>query len=352
MIKTLGQFLTSMGVESRFFDMGRHISEISAKTFQEFEEGAITYPSPYLHHAWFGLLFWDPDAADTPLLWFLKFPLDEMGKIAPHDRDLFLKQLLSSVGANMQAVKDGERLNAVLEGNPFTFTPTPERQASINARVRQLLQQPPSSFYQAACEYLESDLQDWNNLGVQGLADLAVRWQQHQKPLIKAIERMPSTPLSSLSLCLESETTSGVLAKALVKRIDDEIAHTQTSTDTSIMASLIRGISHSSALELRHKALKRVLVSPASTSVEVLAAIATRCSQDLHNPDLCLSFLEALAKHPQQSFNQIMADLLFMPLLRGSIVAQFRSEQRSEHLTTAIGGLFQQYQTPANDQLH
>ncbi len=345
MISSLGQFLDSMGVQSRFFDMGRHINEISTHTFQSFEDGAIAYPSPYLHHAWLGLLFWDPEAADTPLLWFLQFPLDEQGKILASERDRFLKQLLSSVGTNIQAVKEGERLNAVLEGNPFTFTPTPERQATMNARMRQLLQQPPSSFYQGARDYLSSDLNNWETLSVQGLADVAVNWPQHQKLLIDAIASMPGTPLDSLCQCLENETINDDIAKAIQNRIEKAI------TDTSIVdehsksvANMIRGISHSSAITLRQKTLQQVLDSEQAKSIEVLAAIATRCSQDLLNPQLCLSFLEALSKQPQQAFNQIMSDLLFLPRLRHSLTVQFQSSQRSDTLVTAIEGLLQQYQ--------
>jgi hypothetical protein len=339
MISSIGQLLDQMGVTTRVFDLGRHIQEISTTTFAQFEAQSIAYPAPYLHHAWLGLLFWDPETAELPLLWFIKLPLDEQGKLVLAERDLFLQQLMVALGANIAASKQGEQLAAVLEGNPYVFTPSPERQAAIHARVNLLLNNPPSNFYEPACAYLKSDLSQWQTLGLQGLADIAVRWQQHQTDLIRILPALPAPALIGLCQCLENEAISGALGKALHNRLLREIQSPHDEQDTSLVAALIRGLSQCQALQLRHKTLLQVLHAPAGQQIEVLAAIATRCSMDLCDLTLSLPFLEALCLQGQNSFNRVLADLLFCAPLRPHLLAAFRQPQRSELLAASIGGL-------------
>lgn len=336
MISTIGQLLNTMGVHSRVFDLGRHITELPSKHFQSFEAGTTPYPAPYLHHAWIGLLFWEPDSPQAPLLWFLKFPLDEQGKLQLAERDLFLKQLLTAVGTNIEAVKEGKQLQAVLEGNPFVFTPTPERQACLHAKIKLLLQQAPSNHYEKAVDYLSGDLNQWQELGIQGLADLSIRWQEHQDTLVSAVPNMPAEPLKSLCLCLENESINGKVSKALVQRLNTE------SGNSELCAGLIRALSRSQAADLRHKQLLQLLTEQPPLDVEVLAAIATRCHLDLCEANLCQAFLQKLAEQPQETFNRVMLDLLFLPLLRPHLLAVFRSPERNQALASAIGGLMGQ----------
>tara|TARA_B100000446_G_scaffold42096_1_gene37732 strand:- start:424 stop:1467 length:1044 start_codon:yes stop_codon:yes gene_type:complete len=345
-ITTIGQLLDQMGVVTRVFDLGRHIQELDVDTFSNFEQQAIAYPAPYLHHAWIGLLFWDPDTPEIPLLWFIKLPLDEQGKLIPSERDQFLQQLLVALGSNIEASKQGKQLAAVLEGNPYVFKPSPERQAAMHAKANHLLNNPTSSFYPAALDYLQSDLQQWQQLGMQGLADLCVRWSEHQTALIHAIATMPAEPLNTLCHCLENETINGALGKALSQRLLTELEHSELNEP--LLAALVRGISQCRALELRNKLLSQVLASPANEIIEVLAAIGTRCSNCLTDPQLCLDFLEALCRQGQHSFNQILADLLYCAPIRPHILGAFRNPHRSEELAQAIGALL----SPPKNEVH
>lgn len=337
MTATIAEFLDKMGVVARYFDCGRRIQEIPAKAMQQFEDGDSAYPHPYLHHAWLGLLFWDPETPDMPLLWFLKFPLDEQAKLVPAARNEFLKQLLVTVGHNLQAIQDGEKMQGILDGNPYTFTPTPERQASMHATAKQVMQLPPSDHYPIACDYLCGDLNQWQGVAVQGLADVAQRWQQHQTELINALPKLPPEPLQALCQCLENYKLSGALSKAISERINRE--REQQAPQGSVIAALVRAMSASQAEELRQRCLQSLLLDEQTTDIEVLAAIATRCHRDLQDPLLCMPFLERLAQHPQATFNRVMADLLFLSELRNHILACFRAGDRSQTLITAIGGL-------------
>lgn len=351
MITSIGQLLDQMGVTTRIFDLGRHIQEISTATFAQFEAQSIAYPAPYLHHAWIGLLFWDKDTPDIPLLWFIKLPLDEQGKLVPSERDQFLQQLMVALGSNIEASKQGRQLAAVLEGNPFVFTPSPERQAAIHARVNKLLGKPTSSYYAPACEYLQTDLSQWESIGIQGLADIAVRWPEHQGQLISTIPEMPAPVLIGLSQCLENEAINGALGKAIQTRLRAEIQKNDEDRSHSLVAALIRGLSQCQALALRQKTLAELLSTNAGDDIEVLAAIATRCSLDLCNQELCLPFLEALSLKGQDNFNRILADLLFCAPVRPHILNAFRHPQRSTELAAAIGGLLSP-QTAQSNALH
>ena len=76
--------------------------------------------------------------------------------------------------------------------------------------------------------------------------------------------------------------------------------------------------------------------------VELLAAISGRAWEILEDEDICLQFLECLARNTagQAAFNQVMVDILFMPTIGAKVREAFRHPQRSETLAAALGGLF------------
>lgn len=80
-ISTITEFLETSGARLRFFDMGRRVDKISRDRFLQFEKTAIPYPFPLQQQAWFALLFQDKSSQLEPLIWFLRMPLDEQGKL-------------------------------------------------------------------------------------------------------------------------------------------------------------------------------------------------------------------------------------------------------------------------------
>ncbi len=352
-ITTLSQFLTGLGVDTRFYDLGRRISRLSPECFQEVEEGRIAYPTPYLHQAWLGLVISTPTAPQAPMIWFLRFPLDEQGMLRLAERDHFLKTLLTAVGANLEAARAGRQLEAVLEGNPYVFTPPPERQAAFHAHVKISLQLPPSQFYDTAHYYLETAVHKpdevalWQAVGLQGLADFAVRWNRdnHHGALISAIPALPLQPFSCLCECLENEPVDAKVAVALYGRLT-QLLRDQSDADPKednarAIAAALRGLSNSVSTDVRQRAIAELLRSNATQIPDVMVALATRCGDDLIAAPLTLPFLEALATFPQDTFNRVMADLLYQPHLRRAFLSAFRQPHRSETLAQAIGGLLQ-----------
>jgi len=97
-----------------------------------------------------------------------------------------------------------------------------------------------------------------------------------------------------------------------------------------------------------------ILNSSVGTDIEVLATIAGRCWLLIIHSELLPFFLEALANttfineeqnntleqkkiQRQGAFNAILSDLMFIPGIRTHILQEFRSAERSEQLTQAIG---------------
>ncbi len=344
-ITSLNQFLQQMEVKLRLYDLGRRINKLSREDFIAFEATETAYPHPYLHHAWLGLVFWSEDNIATPSVWFLRFPLDEQGKLIPAARDEFLKQLLTSVGSNLEAMKSDRQLKAVLENNPYVFTPPQEKQACFNAIVKATFKQPASQFHASALDYLrQGDYGNWQGLGMQGFADLAARWQEreHHALLLQALPQLPSEPLSALCQCLEHQAIDVALTESIQRRIQQTLQQcdaNNSAASASLLAALLRGLSHSQAAGLRLSTIEQLLQHPVSAEIELLAALSTRCSSDIAQPQLSALFLEQLAQHSQDSFNRIMADLLFQAREHNLWLAALRQPKRSERLAQAIGQL-------------
>ena len=164
-ITTLGQLLKQMGVNVRFYDLGRRIEKLSPEQFQSFEDLLKPYPRPYLQKALVGVVFWQQATIEQPSVWCLRLPLDEQGMLIAHERDLFLQHLLVAVGNNLDAAQRNKQLSAVLEGNPYVFTPAPEKLAAFNAKIKVALKLPPSQYFSSTLNFLEdNDYSDWQNI--------------------------------------------------------------------------------------------------------------------------------------------------------------------------------------------
>ncbi|MEH6471760.1 MAG: DUF3549 family protein [Halopseudomonas sp.] len=342
-LQTLTEFIRSTNVSFRLFDMGRRVSKLSSDSFHSFELGRTPYPLPYMQQAWIGVLLWNPKQTEQQVIWFLKLPLDEQGLLVQAARDDFLRRLARCVG-NQLLDKSAEQ--DPLKDNPFAFTPDPEKMAAFHAKAGLILRQPPSSFYQPSRDYLSGlrGYDDWQALGLQGIADVCCRLDQNSNEavLCRAIEQLPLQPLDALSAQLEHQVPSSTLSQALSRRLHRELETDNCSPNT--IAALLRGLSQSHSDEQRQQALDAALTSRYGVEVEVLAAIASRCWQDLTTPELCHLFLEALSRNPagQDCFNRLIADLVFIPGMRPHVMDGLRNPDRSDSLAQALGGFFGQ----------
>ncbi len=333
-------FFDYLGAQARYFDLGRRIQKLSKEAFTRADRLSAPYPHAYLGHAWLGVVFWTEGNQGSPMVWSLKLPLDELGHISPGERDQFLQQLLLSIGSNIQAAQDGQQLNAVLDNNPYAFTLPQDRQAAFHAKVSATLIRPPSAFFQPAMDYLQApDDTGWQQLGIQGLADVTARWQDHQSALRQGLKIAPAPAFIGFAQLLEHEAINAKLCQTLIDRLYRELQEPQPNQ--SLVAAAIRGMSHSEAKGLRRQALTKAMATMPDADVEVVAAIASRCCADLEDTELGLQFLELLAKLGHDNFIQVIADLMALPELKASIMQALRHPNRSETLMAAIGALFQ-----------
>ncbi len=334
--KLLVDLLEHQDNRLRIFDMGRRIQKLSLDQFKRIEKAEIPYPTPFLHHAWIGLLIWNPAAKDQNLIWFLKLPLDEQGYLVQAARDDIVNRLLQNV-INPESQEDA------LKDNPFTFTPDPEKMACFHALASRILHTPASRYYEEVQEYFSGQHPEeyWTDLGLQGLADFCVRLDQgsNNQQLCRALKSLPTPLLMTLARMLEHTQPDHHLQKALTSLIT--LKKEDLSAPPELIAALVRGISNGIDSTSRELIIDQLLESPLALEPEVIAAIATRCHSSLMQQKRLNRFLECLAagKAGQQGFSRVLSDLMFFPDMRLQILAAFRNPERSEILSQAIGEL-------------
>lgn len=338
---TLTSLFDKIGVNFRLFDLGTGRRKLDLATWQGVEERGASYPTPYLRHAWLAIVFWPEQQYQASSVWFIRLPLDEQAKLVQSERDRFVRMVMVALGNNLEAQQQNKQIQAVLENNPFVFTPTPEKQASINSHLKRVFKLPMSEHHQPAMNYLqapESGL--WQDLAVQGLADVCARWSEttEHKALGNGISQLGSEPLKHLSQCLENEMLDEPLSKLFLQRLMDTLAG-EDDNRTDILNSCLRALSQSQSASYRQAACQALLAQPEALDVELLAALATRFGDCISQPELCLTYLECLAKAGDQAFVGMVGELLYHSQLRSNIWQALRSPERSERLAQALGVL-------------
>lgn len=332
---TLSALITEAQFKLRWFDLGRRLQSVPRATAEAFEEGRAPWPHPYLRQAWTGLLLW-PGEGGEPAVWFLRLPLDEQGKLQLPARDALLRLIAQKLSRGDPA-DSAAQLHAALEESGLLFTPAADRQASFHAHAAILLGRPPSSHYEAVQAYLQQpEKHRWDQLGIQGIADLAARWEREKALLLQRLSIVAPPVFTGLCQCLENEAVDHQLAGKIIDCA--EAALTREPADPGLVAAAVRGISRSPARGLRQAFLKQLLQTSAGHSGEVLAAIGSRCADDLENPEIATPWLIALAESQgQDAFNLLLTDLLFLPTVRSTLLGVLRNPERPEALARAFG---------------
>ena len=339
-LNSLTALLQESGAQFRIYDMGRHIKKISPQLFAQIERGQKTYPTPYLHHAWLALLLWNPKQKAQNVVWFLKFPLDEQGHLVQTVRDDFINRLMSNINQMLQSA-DLNKAEDALKDNPFSFTPDQEKMAMFHAITHREIDADKSQYYRACQEYYtgKSDWDNWQHMGLQGIAEVAVHLQESQSQLVQQFDNIPDQPLIALCTCLEHVQINHKLAAKIHTKLQRSISQ---QDDIALSTALLRAAQAGPAKESKAAAVKLLLESAQANSAEVLTTIAIKANQQLLDPQLLQLFLEKLATSEagQQGFSRILADLMFSEPLRQAILQAFRQPDRSTELSLAIGNMF------------
>lgn len=317
--------------------MGRKLVSISIGDFENIENQVTVYPYPLQQKAWLALLFWSKGKKNEPVIWFLQFPIDEVGYLKQDARDGFLIGLLEQAGRNIQAkLSADDGVTDELSESPYAFKPQEDRLALFHAFAAKALKQEPSRYYQATREYLTGRLgfDQWQFLGLQGIADVVANLNQdsNEAALAKAIPLLPSAPLESFCRALENVEFKGELAQALISRLE-QMLEQSISGELLLQSMLLRAISGAQSTKLRQKILLSILSSLIGREVEILAAISGRSWKDLQSPPILTLFMKNLAMQSQIAFNAILTDLMMIPGMRDVVLGQLRDPHREEKLT-------------------
>jgi len=343
-IKSLSDFFQQSHTRYRVFDMGRGIRKIAQEQFEQFEAGNLPYPYPLQQHAWLGILGWNEQDKAEQFIWFLKFPLDETGKLIQATRDDFMARMLESLGHNLEASRQGGELQDGMKESPYGFKPKESAMAGFHARTTRVLGEAPSRFYEHACNYFDGEpgFDQWAFVGIQGIADVAARLVEdgNQQRIINALPQLPAPALSALCSFLENEEIGTEVAEALHQQLQRELK--SETADITVIAALLRAFSCSKGKGLRDTAVRSALQSSYAHNINVLAAIAARNWESLQDSSLAREYCEALARNDlgHEAFIQVMADLLFIPGMRPSLLSALRDPERSATLSEAVGAMF------------
>ncbi len=335
---SISHFLQSGEFEYRVYDMGRKVWEIPNALFSEIENQKSQYPYPFQKKAWLALLFWPKDKQQDAVIWFLQFPVDELGFLKQASRDAFLIDLLEQAGKNIQAKQTGIEAQDGLAESPFAFKPREDRLAMFHAIATTTLEQQPSQHYQYAHDYLLTKetggpgFEKWQFLGLQGIADVVARLHEDDNEglLARALSDMPEAPLCSYAQTLENVKIHETLFKALLERIENEAS--EEKPNIALVAALVRALSTYPSNEDKIFAIKAIMQKPIANEIEIIAAISARSWRDLENDSLRRIFVEKLAEQEQIGFSAIIADLIMIPRMRDLILGEMRSESRSPEL--------------------
>ena len=344
----LSQYLNELEGQFRLFDVGRRIRKIDKNQFKQFEDLEIPYPFPYLQHAWLALYISQPNDIGNETLWFLKWPLDEQGKLIQYVRDDLVMRLIRLSEQPLNAQSDTE-IEDPLKDNSFSFNPDDIRRANLHAIINNSQRRKPSEHYNTVVRYLQAgtlnstELSNWKNLGMQGIADVAAKSQDHEASLKTCLTQMPSEVYLAFSQCLEHSEVSHGIADAALKRLKKDL--TQPDNTAAVEASL-RIIGACFSDQLRIETWQLWMDSDYKDDVACVLAFATRNYDDLaFMPQSITPFLVTLAHFNQEGsvafsvFIKIVSDLLFLPGIRNLLLNALRNPERPEILGQAMQAL-------------
>jgi hypothetical protein len=337
-ITSISELLSLSNSQYRIYDIGRKIDKISKKDFTQIELNQLAYPSPSQKHAFIAIAFWQKKTTQ-PYLWFVKLPVDEQGLLNQGARNHFIAIIVEALGSDL-TINPNERQEELLKNNPYHFTPSQYKLASLNSILSHELKQNMSKHLAYCKKYFsaQSSLANWQDIGVQGLADFAVLLSEgkNNANLINALPLLPEQVLIPLCSALENHSLSSNLVEAISQRIQKDTS-SNSNNSLHLVRSLASSTDHQSVVNIIDNLMLKNHVS-----MELLIVIAGKCWQVLEKQNRITRFLELLIENgEQQLFNAIFADLVAIPSIRPILFQAIRSENRSEKLTKAIGLLFQ-----------
>lgn len=331
-ILTLSQLLDAGQSEFYIYDLGRRVQAIETSEFNAIEAQQAPYPFPLQGHAWLAIVFWSQatERAAEPFLWFLKFPLDERGLLDLQAQQGFITQVLTLLGNKVTGALN-EQQRQQLQQSPYLFTPAEEKRAALHARLTKRLDQPPSVHYETAESALaQPDAPQWQQIGLQGLHDVAARLHTGQRlsaQIAANFSGYPQPLQRALAIALEHQLPPQSLTDALARQV---LSEAQPGARRRNLLRSCASTSHTGAVR---SAVAHSLENP---DQDELVLIPARMWPVLQPGDDNLNLLElymlrlaeysAVQKEPgnNQLFAALSADLLRLPAIRPHLLSLLR----------------------------
>nr|WP_086939084.1 DUF3549 family protein [Thaumasiovibrio occultus] len=312
----LSQLLLQAQCHYAVYDLGRRVTQIPNEMFLAIEENRQPYPYPMRQQAQLAIAFSRDD--EPPFIWLLKFPLDERGLLKQAAVGDFIRFVAEAMGANITDHLSDEQQKTLAQ-NPYIFKPAEEKLAMLHAKLADSFQHAPSRFYAEVRDYftLGETESRWQQLGIQGFADVAARINQDNNAslIANALPTLPVNPMMALLVCLEHVALPDNVAAVLKQQLTEALQ--QDTIDATQCAVLLRGLAGAPQLET---ILATVLSHPLANVETLLIAIAGRNWHGLRD-DTLLLYLCRLAENGDQAlFNSLFADLVMVPALRCHIL--------------------------------
>lgn len=336
-IDSLHDFFVRTGAEVTLYHMGRRVEPCPLDALRELEHEGHSWPAPWQGQARLAMVFRVGDLGD-PLIWFLALPLDEQGTLDPAPRDAFLQRLLETLGRNVQGLgrEDSSGIDNLMKDNPLAFTPSTPFLAMLHARASHDLDRPASQHLEPVEAYLEGQQAlDWRALGLQGLADFAVRMDEaQQQRLAETIPSLPDEVLVSLCYCLEHVAIGNDLAAALRQR-GEQAAQ---ADDIERFCACVRAVSGAAPARVGSW-YDALLADETACGPDLLAAMAGRGWRHLEEAERLPRFLARLADEPRADFTAVARDLALIPRLRLPVLMTLRDAEPTSAIGRRLAGL-------------
>lgn len=220
----LAELLSESHSDYLVYDLGRRVQAIDTDTFNAICAQQRPYPYPLQDQAWFAVVFWPKRQAEQPepFLWFLKMPLDERGLLNHAAQQEFMAHVIALLGQQITGALNEEQ-EQQLQQSAYLFTPSEAKRAAIHAQLTAGWNRPPSRYFSAALEELQTPTDDgWQHLGLQGIHDVAARLTQHAEAtqaIASHFENYPDALQNALAEALEHTQPPQELADKLLPLI-------------------------------------------------------------------------------------------------------------------------------------
>ncbi|MBZ5488922.1 DUF3549 family protein [Halomonas aquamarina] len=337
-IQTIEEFFTRSGADVSLYHMGRRVAPLSRQILAEFEQGQRPWPEPWQGQARLAAIFTLGDMPE-PAIWFLALPLDEQGLLSPAQRDGFLNRLMETLGKNVSTIgQNAKDADHFMKDNPLAFTPSVTFQAMLNAHATRERELPASQHFEPVDAYLTGQQAiDWQALGLQGIADYAVRLDAEQAEVLASrLAALPAGVVHSLCYCLEHQALAPALVAAL--RLRGEQAADEGDMETLCACIRAVGSSDSSDVATWYSSL---LEDPHACGPDVLAAIAGRGWPLLEDANRLPLFLDRLAEDERTNFASVVRDIALIPRLRLPVMLALRDAPEGSAVRRRLAAMTQ-----------